>query len=195
MFSGCEMACYFLIFVAEKITLDMKDDFQENIESSAFLADQPLSDYETERDKPMPNMTHGAIQANLIFELKTLLGMRFRFASEVTLNTKPSASTPDILLSPPEKLDFLHAPSKRTAPVEAVIEILSNSQSISLAVEKAIAYFEFGVKSCWIVLPPIKAILVFNTPGHPDIYRFFNENAEIVDEALDIRLPIEKVFA
>ncbi len=53
-----------------------------------------------ERRKPLPTLIHGAIQANLGFELKLAYPTQFRFASEVTLATKPSDSTPYLILFP-----------------------------------------------------------------------------------------------
>jgi len=49
------------------------------------LLEQELSAYERERGKPIPNLTHGSIQANLVFELKTAYRKQYRIASEVIL--------------------------------------------------------------------------------------------------------------
>lgn len=156
---------------------------------------EAVSDYELERNKPMPTTIHGSVQANLIIAFSKLIGERFRIASEVTLYTQPTASTPDVLLLPPSALDFSNDPAKRTSPVLLTVEIISPSQSLDIFLEKAISYFQFGVKSCWIVLPRIKAVMVFNRPDEPDFYRFFKGTDEIEDETLGIRLPVEKVFA
>ncbi len=172
----------------------MKEDFQENYESTAFVA-SPLSDYETERDKPMPTTIHGSIEANLIFELRMLYGQKFRLACEVTLATKPNASTPDVLILPPSQLDFSNDPAKRTEPVLVAIEIISASQGIDLFFDKAKMYFDFGVKSFWVVFPRMRAVAVFNQPDDSESYLFFNGKAEIVDDSVGVRLPVEKVFA
>ena len=73
-----------------------------------------VNDYEAERGKPMPNLTHGAIQANLIFELKSAYGKSYRVASEVSLDTKPMSSTPGVVVYPPRNLDFVNEPAKRS---------------------------------------------------------------------------------
>ncbi len=65
-----------------------------------------ISNYEKERRKPLPTLIHGAIQANLGFELKLAYPTQFRFASEVTLDTKPLGSTPDLVVYPQQPLDF-----------------------------------------------------------------------------------------
>ena len=61
---------------------------------------EQLSAYEIERNKPMPTLIHGAIQANLGFELKLNYGKLYRIASEVLLDTKPLGSTPYLILYP-----------------------------------------------------------------------------------------------
>ena len=50
-----------------------------------------VSEYELERGKPMPNLIHGIIQANLVFELKVRYRVNYHIASEVGLATQPDA--------------------------------------------------------------------------------------------------------
>ncbi|WP_262903312.1 Uma2 family endonuclease [Hymenobacter psoromatis] len=59
-------------------------------------------------------------------------------------------------------------------------------------VDKTEIYFQFGVKSCWIVMPAIRAVLVYNRPGH---YAFFHADDTLRDEALGLELPLGLVFA
>lgn len=66
---------------------------------------EQLSDCERELHrrtggKPEPTLIHGAIQANLIVQLAVNYPNQFRIASEVTLDTKPDGSTPDLVLYP-----------------------------------------------------------------------------------------------
>ena len=88
------------------------------------VIEQPLS-YELERGKPMPNLSHGAIQANLVFELKNA----YRIASEVTLATQPDGTTPDVVVYPVMLLGFGDEQDKRTDAPLVCIEIQSPSQS------------------------------------------------------------------
>ncbi len=157
-------------------------------EVAAVAAD----DYETERGKPMPNLTHGAIQANLIFELKSAYGKSFRVASEVALDTKPLGSTPDVVVYPPRNLDFVNEPAKRSDAPLLAIEILSASQSLDEMVAKANTYFNFGVKSCWIVLPSLQAVVVYERQGQ---YQFFHLEETLRDPNLGIEMHLPNVFA
>jgi Uma2 family endonuclease len=75
---------------------------------------------------------------------------------------------------------------------ELAIEVLSPRQSVGYLVRKIKAYFALGIKSCWLVMPPLEVIRVFSQPRY---YKTFDVNdIELVDEVIDIRLPIQKVF-
>ncbi len=76
---------------------------------------------------------------------------------------------------------------------DLAIEILFPSQSIGLLVKKIKAYFALDVKSCWLIVPPMKVINIYSKPSQ---YKTFDMNdTEMVDEVMDIRLPIQKVFS
>ena len=153
---------------------------------------EQLSAYEIERNKPMPTLIHGAIQANLGFELKLNYGKLYRVASEVLLDTKPLGSTPDLILYPFGELDFKNDPSRRTDAPLLSVEIQSASQSTDDMVDKLEPYFYFGVKSCWIVMPKLQAILVYDSPFH---YNFFHGDDILKDATLDIEIDLKKVFS
>ncbi len=151
-----------------------------------------LSDYELQRGKPMPNTIHGAIQANLIFELTSRYRQSYRILSEVTLATEPDGSTPDVLLYPSFPLDYLSVPAaKRSDAPLLCIEIQSPSQSMESMIEKTILYFAFGVQSCWIVVPSLQAVLVYSRPGQ---YHFFHGEDTLRDPGAGIELPLPGIF-
>lgn len=150
------------------------------------------SNYELERNKPMPTLLHGAIQFNIGFEIKVSYPNQFRIASEVLLDTQPTGSTPDLVLYPAIPLDFKNDPSRRTDAPLLVVEIQSASQSIREMVEKLYTYFHFGVTSCWIVIPDLQAILVYKAPLN---YDFFHGNTKLIDSVLGIEIELNNVFA
>jgi Uma2 family endonuclease len=150
-----------------------------------------LSQYEIERGKPMPTLIHGAIQFNIGFELKTKYPNQFRIANEVLLATQPDGSTPDIILYPARNLDFNNDPSRRTDAPLLSIEIQSPSQSTKDMTSKLEPYFSFGIKSCWIVVPELKAVIVYDSPYH---YDFFHEKEIVKDSVLGIEISVEKIF-
>ena len=148
--------------------------------------------YELDRKKPMPTLIHGAIQANLIVQVAINYPNQFRVASEVTLATKPDGSTPDVVLYPARALDYKNDPSRRTDAPLLAVEIQSASQSTKDMVDKLEPYFYLGVQSCWIVIPDIQAVLVYDSPFH---YTFFHENDTLKDAVLNIEIGLAEVFA
>ena len=151
-----------------------------------------LSDYELERGKPMPNLIHGVIQGNIVFELKMRYRNEYHVASEVSLATLPDGTTPDVVIYPNFKLDYDNEPAKRTDPPLTCIEIQSPSQSNEEMVAKTHIYFRFGVKSCWVVLPSLRAVMVFDRPGY---YHFFHHDDVLLDPNTGFELPLTAVFA
>ncbi len=153
--------------------------------------DRKRSVYEIERNKPEPDFLHGAIQANLSFELATQYSTQFRIANEVTLGTKPINYTPDIVLYTSRKLDFKNDPLIRSDAPLLSIEIQSASQSTKDMTSKLEPYFSFGIKSCWIIAPDFKAVFVYSSPYH---YDFFHEKDMVKDSVLGIEISVEKIF-
>ena len=150
-----------------------------------------LSDYELERGKPMPNLTHGAIQMNLGFELKLKYGSNYRIASEVALATVPDGTTPDIVVYPKKELNFINEAARQAEAPLLTIEIQSPSQSNDEMIDKAGLYFAFGVKSSWVVFPAMKGVAVYSAPG---TYRFFHGDDTLKDPNLNIEVDLKKVF-
>jgi Uma2 family endonuclease len=155
------------------------------------IIENALSDYEIERGKPMPNLTHGAIQANLIVQLAIKYNNLFRIASEVSLDTLPDGTTPDLVIYPKKPLNFINEIAKQTEAPLLTIEIQSPSQSNDFMIDKAYQYFDFGVKSSWIVFPALKGVAVYTSPNE---YNFFHDDEILKDSNLNIELDLNKIF-
>ncbi len=155
------------------------------------VAERELTEYEIERNKPMPNLTHGAIQINLGAELKIKYGANHLVAGEVSLATVPLGSTPDIVVYPKRSLNYINEVAKQSEPPLLTIEIQSPSQSPDQMVEKAYKYLEFGVKSSWIVYPAMKAVAVYSSPDH---YEFFRDDELLEDAVAGFEIDLSKVF-
>lgn len=164
----------------------IKDDFIPEETTSTFEYD-----YETERNKPMPNRIHGHIQQNIGFELKLNFGDKFNIESEVTLDTQPKSSTPDICIFPKRELRLKDVQAKSTEMPLTTIEIQSPSQAPEDLVTKAWEYyFPAGVRSAWVVIPSLKAIRIVLPDGQNLIY--FNGMAS--DPTNGVAVSVEKVF-
>lgn len=149
----------------------------------------PLSDYEIERDKPMPSFNHGSIQANLTALLYAY--KNYRTVSEVSLSLADWPSVPDLSIYPKRPLDFQNDQIKVKEVPLAVVEIISPSQSLNDLTDKARQYFEHGVQSCWLVLLPLTTICVFSSV---DDYSYFRAHETLEDPTLGITLPLKEVF-
>lgn len=162
------------------------------IQQDIFIEESPIiqqENYTTERNKPMPNRIHGAIQHKLSVLLDKY-NDRFQFSSEVSLDTTPG-STPDLLIFPKKKLDIKTVEAKEKEPPLTTIEILSPSQYFNELMHKAWdLYFPMGVKSSWIVVPELKAIHVLL----PDENNLYFASGMLTDPTTGIEIPVERVF-
>jgi Uma2 family endonuclease len=152
--------------------------------------DEIVFDYETERNKPMPSLNHGSIQANLIMELATFRN-KFRITSELSLDLSDWPSVPDIAIYPKIKLDLKKDVIAMVEPPLCIVEIVSPSQSLSELAAKADRYLEYGVKSCWLVIPTFGNIYVYS---NSDNYNIFKMNETLVDDILGIEFSLKEVF-
>lgn len=149
-----------------------------------------LSDYEIERNKPMPNIIHGAVQTAISVLLKALYGNKFMFISELSLDSTPP-STPDICIYPKRKLDVRTVTAREKEVPLTTIEIISPSQSVNELMHKAWdIYFPLGVNSAWIVVPELKGIHIVL----PDDTNFFFNTGMLTDPATGIEIPVTQVF-
>ena len=151
-----------------------------------------ISDYELERNKPLPSLNHSITQSTLLAELVINYRKKFTFLSELSLEMpeKPN-SVPDICIYPKMEIDFLHDKISLSQMPLTAIEIVSPSQSNDDILSKFERYFSAGVKSCWLVLLSFKAISVYSAIG---VYRFFTESEMLVDQATGIELALTSIF-
>lgn len=147
-----------------------------------------LSEYETERGKPMPSKNHSIIQSNLLVTLAVNYGRQYRFLSEISLENP--RFVPDIGIFPPMDFDPLHDQTKLNQVPLGVVEIISPSQTQEELVEKAGQYFAVGVQSYWLVNPVFKIIHILHSL---DEYRNVIEG-ELTDEKLAISLKMSDIF-
>ncbi len=156
------------------------------------LLDEPqtiATDYQIERNKPMPNIIHGAIQSKLTVLLDKY-SEKYLFVGELSLDTTPG-STPDLCIYPKKKLDIKNVEAKATEPPLTTVEIMSPSQSFNEMIHKVWdLYFPMGVKSAWIVVPEIKGIHVI-LPGDQNLY--FNSGT-LTDPSTGIEIEVSRVF-
>jgi Uma2 family endonuclease len=151
-----------------------------------------LSDYELERGKPMPSLQHALTQENLVFSIKSRYRHLYRVLPEITLEMpeKPDC-VPDVAIYAASAIQFEPDAIRMTAMPLTTIEIMSPSQTDDELVAKTDRYFRAGVKSCWVVLPSFRAILVYSQPRK---YHFFVEDSTLTDPATGIELAVNEIF-
>ena len=152
-----------------------------------------LSEYEIERNKPLPSKNHSFIQLNLGSELRDKYKNKYRFASELSLELNYWGSVPDISIFPKMPLDTHHDQIKVTDVPLGVIEILSPTQSTTELTTKAEEYFKHGVKSVWIIIPNLEIIAVYFSAFEYDLFRL-KKDKTLIDNVLDIEISLDEIF-
>jgi Uma2 family endonuclease len=143
--------------------------------------------FNDKRFKPFIELSLDASQVDLSqFGLKT----KDELIPDICVYTKkPSIAKPASKPKPKRLDDDILKVS--TMP-RLVIEVLSPRQTINELLNKFNGFFALGIQSCWLVMPSIEIIKVYSQQGS---YQTFDMNdTEIVDEVLDIHLPIQKIF-
>jgi len=164
-----------------------------------------MKDEESQHDEviaKMPSRNHSFTQARLT----SLLSNDERFTPFIELSLDASQTDltqfglkikeeiiPDICLYP-ESVGFNDEDDEQKMQEMPLvtIEILSPKQAISDILAKFKAYFALGIKSCWLIVPSLKTVAVYSQPSH--FRTFGTDTTEVIDEIMDIRLPIQKIF-
>ena len=151
------------------------------------IAEEVLSDYELERGKPMPSWNHSRIQALIIGEF--LKDKRFDVLSELTIRLEKDY-TPDISIYPRRPTNWQHDTVKPTEVPLLVVEIFSPQQAPMQVMSKLDAYFEAGVKSCWLITPHLRLISIITA----DRVRRNFDKGTVTDPAIGITAEVDAVF-
>ena len=151
---------------------------------------EALSDYELERGKPMPSKNHGLIQANLIVAMS--MSDTYRPSSEMTLDIGIGHPvTPDISIIPRQPMELWNDEIRVTDPPVTAVEIVSPSQTSSEMIKKVHAYLAHGLKTCWLVDPSLRQIIIYNADGTRKIF----EEGLVTDPVTGITADMAAVFS
>ena len=151
--------------------------------------EQPLT-YEEERGKPAPSFNHGAVQANLAFELSK--HRDFRLFGELDLQLDGFNATPDISIYCREPLDLRHDILRRTDPPLVTVEIASPTEGSHAVMNRVSHYLKAGVKTCWFVFPPTRTITIYSADGTDHT---FVPGQQAVDPAIGVTADVDAVFS
>ncbi|MFZ1640411.1 MAG: Uma2 family endonuclease [Candidatus Contendobacter sp.] len=128
----------------------------------------------------------------LAYRIAKLLdqGEKFNVHIEVTLDIEGVDYIPDIALYGRKKIDFLHDKVKSEERPLMVVEILSLKQPVNEVTEKIEVYLRAGIKSCWLVIPPTKTIIIFNDINCP----ISCSTGILTDTVLNFGISMDDVF-
>jgi Uma2 family endonuclease len=73
------------------------------------------------------------------------------------------------------------------------IEVISPKQGVGEIISKFKVYFALGVKSCWLVVPALGNVTVFSDIHNRKTFGIVRDT-EVIDDILEIRLPIDGIF-
>jgi Uma2 family endonuclease len=149
------------------------------------------SDYEIERKKPMPSKNHAFIQGRLIIALALKYQNQFTLLPEINLDLPAGVRVPDLAIYPPMHFEPQEDEIRLSEMPLAVVEIISPTQELTELIAKSNDYFRAGVKSYWLVLPPLRTIYIFH--GAND-YEIFSRHDVAVDKQLEIALDLKEIF-
>lgn len=144
----------------------------------------------------MPSLKHSLIQSEVIFLLKKDNTEKFTIASELSLDFMPKGATPDVCIYPKMDIDMNSEEDvvKMTDPPITTIEILSPTQPLNTVISKIRQiYFTNGVKSSWVIIPSMKAVVLYLPDHDLDGYELF-KSGEVKDPVTGITLKVDDIF-
>ncbi len=148
-----------------------------------------LSEYEIERGKPLPSRNHALVQSSMIVAFMHY-AEEYSILPEFSLELDGNPFVPDISVYRRLRADPLRDEIKGMEPPLMAVEILSPTQPLDDLVQKASAYLEAGVQSCWLVQPSLQTITLFLPDHKPRTYT----EGEVNDPATEIMVRLEDVF-
>lgn len=186
----------------------------ESVPYSQIITEELL---EGEDNKEMSSKNHGLIQARLAsfinwlddYNVATELSLDVSEASRQEILNKYGFSAtcelkPDIAvyradefdLADPDEEDDLDSidPLRVSQMPLCVMEMVSPSQSSYKILQKFRAYFAMGVKSCWLVEPNLKTIVVYQGQLRQKRSYVANDSGDVEDAILKVKLPLVKIF-
>lgn len=137
----------------------------------------------------LPSYHHSYTKAKIIGALLKL--EKFTVFSELTLRIDEKNYMPSVCLYPKRDVDILLPDTLEVTEMPVLaIELLSQTQTIEEILDRFYAYFSAVIKSCWLVVPIGGAVIVYSSPEQAQRFT----SGDIIDEQLNIQLPIQEIF-
>ncbi|MCI5227863.1 MAG: Uma2 family endonuclease [Candidatus Electrothrix sp. AX2] len=138
-------------------------------------------------------MTSSYNQSYLVYKIAKVLDQddKYNLHIEMTLDINGTDYIPDIVLYKKERIDFLHDKIKADKTPLLLVEILSPKQAVNEVTEKFEVYLQAGVKSCWLVIPPTKTIVLFQDIQQP----LSCSSGNFIDPVVELEVVVEDIFS
>ena len=137
-----------------------------------------------------PSYQHSYVQSNLNAALHRFHD--YTAFSELSLQINEKELVPDLCVYPKRSVNFTETDVIRMTDMPVLaIEILSPSQTVLDAQQKILTYFQAGVRSCWLVVPPTQTVTGYYGRNQGQLYK----TGDVVDSVTNIRIPIDEIFA
>lgn len=135
-----------------------------------------------------PSFNHSYVQITLGAALLSL--KKYTVLSELSIDIDGTEYRPDICIYSKRPMNPTHDISRMTEIPLTICEILSASQTLQEMIDKFDIYFKAGVQSCWLILPITCTVVVYYSLDKFVVFA----TGEIIDNKLDIQLPIKNIF-
>lgn len=161
------------------------------------MNDMVLAPDEEQEFDDMGSFNHSLVQGNLAY----LVRVHSDFSAFIELSLDASSldksrfSTikneliPDVCAYPKHSVMLQDILIMKDMP-KLVIEVISPRQGTLSIIEKFQAYFALGIQSCWLVDPITAAVRVCHPNQEPKTY----SSGDIVDEIVEIKMPVKDIF-
>ena len=153
--------------------------------------DSVKSDYELERGKPMPTWNHAVLQQRILLSIATRYAEQFCVLPELNLSVNREKLVPDLAIFAGADSFLDHDIQLTTEMPVVAVEIISPSQPVVELTTKAEQYLRAGVKSCWVVIPEFKQVVVSTQIGD---YEAFGRHEILRDPVTGIELNLTSLF-
>jgi Uma2 family endonuclease len=137
----------------------------------------------------LPAYNYSYARARLIGALLKLED--FTAFSQLTLRLEGQNYSPDVCMYPKREVNLsLPEPIEMTVMPVLAVEVLSHTETLQEILDRFTVYFDAIIKSCWLVVPIAGAVIVYSSVDNAQLFRAGN----IIDEQLNIQLPLEDIF-
>ena len=118
---------------------------------------------------------------------------QFSVFANLTITIADADYIPDVCVYPKLTINFFEPDEIRMTELpRMVVEIVSPTQTIQEVLDKFPIYFEAGIQSCWLVVPQTKTVSVYTAPTQAHVVSM---TGDVVDPVLNIRVPLDQIFA